>query len=122
MRVIEFVPPITGIGGDFNTFRLGTFYFKRLIVGDRVALVDSKERLIVGFAVVTYLEMGKLADMLQLYAYMNHTQIANVGEVSRERALMAVMQRLYGPHVATPTKNTTVIGLRRVNDPSAAGT
>lgn len=113
MRYIEFLPPIVGIDGEFNTFRMGLFYVKRLVVGEVVALVNNKERVLLGTATVTQLHFGPLERMLREHAYMNHTQLSNVGDVSPREALGEVIKRFYGPQVALPNKAASVIYLRR---------
>ena len=116
MRVIEFAPPLCGFEGFFNTFRLGAFYLDRLKIGETVALYDNKAKLIFGHAVVESVYAGKLSEMLVAHAALNHTQLSNLGLVEPPEALKTVIKKLYGPHIATDSKRTTVIYLRRLND------
>jgi hypothetical protein len=112
-RVIGFVPPVVGISDRFNTFRLGLFYHKRLIVGETVYLLDEKEKQIIGSATVERIELGKLSEMCQLHASTNHSEIENNPEAAPDN-LMKTLCKLYGPQIATPDKKTTVIFLKRV--------
>jgi hypothetical protein len=114
MHYIDFRPPVFGIGGDFNTLRLGLFYQKRLFVNDTVLLVDSKEKLVIGTAMVTAVHNGRLSAMIREHATLNHTQINNLSGQSPQDALEEVIRKFYGPHIAVPNKATTVIYLRRI--------
>ena len=101
---IGFVPPVLGIDGEFNTFRLGSFYAKRLNVGDRVVLLDLKVKQVIGIACVTGIELGQLHEMCVLHGAENHV---NVGVGDAENAperLFKILQKLNGPHIATPSK------------------
>lgn len=118
MTVIDFVPPINGVEGEFNTFRLGLFYSKRLKPGDKVYLMNVKDKFIFGRAVVTDIQVGPLADMAKLHAQHNHAMLSNPGD--REQDLLALLTKFYGPHIATPKKKTTVVYLRRMLDDGEA--
>ena len=119
MRTVDFIPPLQGLEGYFNTFRLGGFYFKHLSAGETVALCDSKAKLIFGRAIVEAVVQGPLSQMLTEHAHMNHTQLANDEAVNASESLMLVIRRLYGPHIATESKKTTVIYLRRIDEQKA---
>ncbi|MFT4064373.1 hypothetical protein [Paraburkholderia sp.] len=112
-RVIDFIPPIVGTEGQFNTFRIGGFYAKHLTQGEEVFLMDSKAREVFGKAVVEKVEVGRLAEMCAQHAASNHTELDMPDGKNAER-LMVLLQRINGPHIATPTKKTTVIYLRRL--------
>lgn len=105
MYVIGFVPPLVGLEGDFNTFRIGGKWYKTLEVGDKVALMDEKNKKIVSFAKVTKLDKGKLNEMLEKHAYLNHT---GLGAIDLGKFIL----KIYGPHIVNDTKLTTVIYLR----------
>lgn len=111
---IDFIPPIIGIKGEFNTFRLGLFFAKRLKVDDIVYLMNVKEKLVFGRAVVTGIVVGPLEDMVRKHAKQNHAMLSNPGD--REVDLLALLTKFYGPHIATPNKKTTVVYLRRIDD------
>jgi hypothetical protein len=112
-RVIDFIPPVVGTEGQFNTFRIGGFYAKHLIQGEEVFLMDSKAREVFGKAVVEKVEVGRLAEMCAQHAASNHTELDTPDGQNAER-LYALLQKINGPHIATPTKKTTVIYLRRL--------
>lgn len=113
MRLIDFIPPIIGIEGKFNTFRLGLFYSKCLKPGEVVGLVDSKARLLIGTANVIEVHLGTVQNMTRAWAHENHTQLKNVSDVPVHERLYEVMLRIYGPHILTPTKKVTVVRLER---------
>lgn len=115
MRVIDFVPPVIGIEGEFNTLRLGLFYMKRLKIGDRIALLDSKDKMIIGFADVTKLYNGPLGELCMEHAPQNHTQKSEP-ETQAPANLLRIIQKFYGPHIATYDKKGVVIYLRRVDE------
>jgi hypothetical protein len=112
-RVIDFIPPIVGTEGQFNTFRIGGFYAKHLQQGEEVFLMDSKAREVFGKAVVERVEVGRLAELCAEHAAMNHTEIDAPDGKHAER-LMALLQKINGPHIATATKKATVVYLRRL--------
>lgn len=112
-RVIGFIPPIVGIDGEFNTFRLGQKLFKNLTVGERVFLLDEKNRTVVGEAGVIKTDFGTLADMCLIHGHRNHTEVSN-DEMGAPERLFKTICEIYGPHIATPQKKTTVIYLRRL--------
>lgn len=112
-RIIGFRPPHIGLEGSFNTFRLGGFYAKNLTVGEKVLLIDEKDRITIGVCVVESVEMGPLADMLERHAHENHTQKGRLDGKHVEE-LGKVMRKIYGPQCATDNRLTSVIGLRRL--------
>lgn len=112
-RVIGFVPPIVGIDGEFNTFRLGQKLFTDIVIGERVFLMDEKNRKVVGEAEVIKTDIGTLADMCLIHGHRNHTEIGK-DEMGAPERLFKTVQKIYGPHIATLHKKTTVIYLRRL--------
>jgi hypothetical protein len=113
MRIISFIPPIIGTEGEFNTFRLGSFYFKNLKIGEEVFLLNEKEKLVIGRARVMAIEQGTLDDMCQIHGHKNHTELKNEREGAGDR-LLVTMKKIYGPHIAVPTKKVTVLYLQRL--------
>lgn len=113
-RVVGFIPPVVGTEGEFNTFRLGGFYAKSLSVGEEVFLLNEKERLVFGKAVVTGVETGKLGEMCAIHGDKNHTELEVSGDGRSAERLFHLLQKIHGPHIATPTKKTTVIYMRRL--------
>lgn len=114
MHVVEFVAPVVGVDGDFNTFRLGLRYGKILKPGDKVALVDTKGKLLIGFAEVFQINSGKLGELLLEFAATNHAMKGSDPMTAPER-LRAVLQKFYGPHIATVTRSAVVLHLRRID-------
>lgn len=106
MYVIGFMPPLVGLEGDFNTIRIGGKWSKTLHVGDEVALMDEKSKFIVGNAVVTDIDSGKLIEVLDKHWMNNHTGL-NRAELEQH------IKKIYGPHIAGDTKLTSVVYLRR---------
>lgn len=113
IHVIGFVAPIIGVENSFNTFRMGTFYLKRIFPGDDVLLLNEKEKMVFGRARVEKIVAGPLEEMCEKYAETNHTEVNNTLEGASER-LYLVLKRLYGPHIAAPSKKATVIFLKRI--------
>ena len=113
VRVVGFVPPILGTEGEFNTFRLGGFYTKHLSPGDRVYLLNEKEKLVFGLAEVLKLESGQLWELCQAHAHTNHTELGRACADSPQR-LFALLQKFYGPHIALPAKKAVVLFMRRL--------
>ena len=111
--VIGFVPPIEGIEREFNTFRLGGTWAKKLAVGDNVLIMDEKGKFVFGAATVTRIETGKLAEMCVEHAHWNHRELANPVTGAGER-LLAYLRKLFGPVICTDNKLTTVIYLKRI--------
>ena len=111
--VIGFVSPVFGVEGEFNTFRIGSFYAKRLSPGDVVYLLNEKEKIIFGKAEVLRVEAGPVGEMCVLYAHQNHTELSNNPVTAPER-LYATPRKIYGPHVLTVNKKATVVFLKRL--------
>jgi len=109
---IDFEPPLVGMDGSFNTFRLGGTWAAKVRPGNHVLLFDTKNKVIFGRARVTHVYMGKLVDMAYENATLNHNQLGK-GEVEAAEDLMARMRKRYGPKIAHDDKRTTVIYLER---------
>ena len=60
LHVVGFIPPVIGVEDEFNTFRLGGFYQKRLSIGSQVYLLNEKEKMIFGRAQVENIDVGDL--------------------------------------------------------------
>ena len=112
--VIGFIPPIVGVNGDFNTFRMGRRYAS-LSEGDEVFLMDEKRKVIFGRATVLDVSVGPLSALCAVFASENHTELDKNDGLSSER-LYRTLSRIYGPHIVTPNKTATVVKLRRVKD------
>lgn len=114
-RVICFIPPVLGVDGEFNTFRIGSFYAKNLVPGEEVLLMNEKEKLVFGTAVVEWIDEGSLGEMCLIHGHKNHSQSVDpLGPNSAPERLFKKLQRIYGPHIATVNKKATVVYLRRI--------
>jgi hypothetical protein len=109
---IDFEPPLVGLEGYFNTFRIGGTWAARVKRGSTVLLYDTKEKRIFGRARVTDVELGKLLDMAGVHAHMNHNQLGKAPS-DATADLMRRVQKRYGPRIAHDDKRTTVIYLQR---------
>lgn len=112
-RVIGFIPPVIGVEEGFNTFRLGGFYSKHLSPGEEVFLLNEKEKIVFGRARVESVETGKLGELCLIHGHKNHTELANDQDSAPAR-LFATLQKIYGPHIATPQKKACVIYLTMI--------
>lgn len=110
--VIGFIPPINGIDGDFNTFRMGRRLGK-LPEGIEVFLMDEKRKVVIGKAKVLSVAVGSLDELCVLYGAHNHTEIGR-GSENPAQSLYRTIVRIYGPHLVNPKKIFTVISLRRI--------
>jgi hypothetical protein len=112
-QVLDFIPPVAGLDTEFNTFRLGGALVKRLKEGDEVFLMDGKNKVVFGRAQVLRIEAGRLGELCLMHAAKNHRELANDPNDAPER-LFKYLQKLYGPHIATATKKSCVIYMRRL--------
>ena len=113
-QVIGFIPPMVGLDGEFNTFRLGQTLAKRLAEGDEVFLMNEKTRTIFGKAVVTGIETGKLGELCLTQAHKNHTEVGSDDPERAPERLFKYIQKLFGPHIATADKKSVVLSMRRL--------
>lgn len=114
MQVIGFVPPVEGVEGNFNTFRLGGTLAKALVEGQEVLLMDMKRHVVFGRAKVTEVYVGPLREMCAKHAFMNHRELARADDADAADRLFAYLQKLFGPHIATDNKRTSVVYLKRI--------
>jgi len=113
-QVIGFIPPITGVDGEFNTFRLGQALAKRLSAGDTVFLMNEKTKTVFGKAEVTKVETGLLGELCQTHAATNHREVGCEDPTQAPARLFKYIQKIYGPHIAVATKKSVVISMRRL--------
>lgn len=113
VNVVGFIPPVEGIDNEFNTFRLGGAYAKRLTVGDTIFLMDEKNKVVFGSAQVTRVEVGKLAELCRQHASTNHRELSNDAAGAPER-LLTYIRKIYGPHIAKDEKKACVIFMKRL--------
>ena len=111
--VIGFVPPVVGVDGVFNTFRMGRRY-STLQEGQIVLLMDEKRKVVFGEAQVLDVSVGPLGALCAVFAHENHTEIGKDDGQSAER-LYRLLSKLYGPHIVHPDKTATVIKLSRTD-------
>lgn len=116
--VVGFIPPIVGCDGEFNTFRLGQAFAKRLQPGGMVYLMDEKIKVVFGRAIVVDCHMGQLKQMCLLHGAKNHTEVGKPDAEASPDRLFAYIQKIYGPHIATEAKKCAVIYMRRIADES----
>lgn len=109
MHIIEFSPPMYGIEGKFNTFRLGLRYSKLLKKDDKVILINKSKLEVIGYALVCDVLVGKLGDMANQHAHKNHNQFDK--ELACELLIAAMIKR-YGPQMVSTDKKVTVIYLQ----------
>jgi len=74
----EFVPTIKftslkGIEGEFNTFRIGDAWSRRVSEGMTVALMNSKKNVIMCFAEVTSVFVGDKFALADMFSQDNHS-------------------------------------------------
>lgn len=112
--VIGFVPPIVGVDGVFNTFRMGR-KFAVLKEGEEVFLMDSKRQVVFGRAVVLDVSVGPVSALCACFAFENHTELDKQDGEHAER-LFRTLQKIYGPHIVQPNRTATCIKLRRLDD------
>lgn len=111
---VGFIPPVVGVDGVFNTFRLGSFYSKNLKIGEHVFLLDEKTKRVFGKAEVTEIITGKLKEMCELHGQNNHTELVKEDRSNSAESLMLLLRKIYGPHIATDNKGSTVIYMKRI--------
>lgn len=107
--VLQFLDP-RGLDGEFNTFRLGGAWARRVQPGDRVALVGKAA--FIAYAKVINTHAGKFTDMDKHYGIDNHLMI-DAALSGVDLVLESVMSSIYGKHRFTPASTVSVIELRR---------
>lgn len=115
LHVIDFSPPMLNLDGEFNTFRLGGAWAKRVQPGDKVGLLDKKQMRLVGFATVTGVHRGKLNELSPLHGCRNHNQKHLPSDGAGERVIAAMVKR-YGPHKCRDNSLVTVIELKEIKN------
>lgn len=74
---LKFKPPLRGFDNEnFNSFRIGTAWAKRLAPGSLVAIVNSKTNETFGHAEVIEVHTGEKSEMAKLHGEFNHTMLA----------------------------------------------
>ena len=110
---IGFIPPVVGVEGEFNTFRLGKRYAKELSPGQTVYLLDEKKKIVFGSAEVISVDSGALMEMCALHAHRNHSELGKDANYAAAN-LYETLTRIYGPQMVRPTRTASVVFLRRI--------
>lgn len=110
--IVEFAPPMSGLEGEFNTFRLGGAWAKRVQPGDRVMLMDKKASALLGYAEIVAVNVGKLSEMGAMHGFRNHNQKHLPAAGAGERVVAAMIKR-YGPNRCSETSTVTVLDMKR---------
>jgi len=112
--VLDFIPPLVGFEGVFNTFRVGTGMLKKAQVGNEVFLMDGNRKVVFGRARVTAMESGLLGELCCEHAGMNHTEVDKQDKTESPARLFAYIQKLCGPHIVHKDKRAVVVYLERI--------
>ncbi|MFM0095582.1 hypothetical protein PQQ87_08215 [Paraburkholderia nemoris] len=112
--VLDFISPLVGFEGAFNTLRVGTGMLKKTQVGAEVFLMDGNRKVVFGRARVTQMESGLLGELCCEHAGMNHTEVHSQDKTESAARLFAYIQKLYGPHIAHKDRRAVVIYLERI--------
>lgn len=110
---LDFLPPLNGFDGDFNTIRLGVKWSKQLSTGDMVYLQDSKSKMIFGKAEVTCIESDSFGQICLYHAKYNHSEVNRTDDNSAYR-IYQLMKKMLGPHIVSHKKKAVAIYLRRI--------
>jgi hypothetical protein len=100
----------TGLTGSFNTFRRGSGWANRVVLGGRVGLFDLTGKELLGTARVENVHTGPLGDLLEDHAAMNHLMKV-WPEHQAPELLHRVLRRLYGNSYAAASEPYSVISL-----------
>jgi hypothetical protein len=109
---MDFTPPMSGFEGYFNTFRLGGKWSRILVPGDTMFLVDKRDSRVFAIAEVIKTDKGRLRDMADTFAHLNHNQTHLSPSGAPDRLIANLIKR-YGPHKCSETSLVSVIHLRR---------
>ncbi|WP_151708871.1 hypothetical protein [Acinetobacter brisouii] len=110
---LDFMPPVLGIDDEFNTIRMGMKWTKLLKPSDIVYIQNSKDKMIIGKAVVTAIESDQLGQICLYHASKNHTELNQDDGHSTSR-VYHLMKKMLGPHIVNYAKKATVIYLKRI--------
>lgn len=110
--IISFYPPLLGFEGDFNTFRPGGAWAKRLQEGQVIGLLDAKKESLFGKAEVISVESGNTLIMLNKHAKANHLMLDCKSDYSDK--LFKVLHQIYGPRIIYAKSEVSVISLSRI--------
>ncbi|MCG5512785.1 hypothetical protein [Ectothiorhodospira shaposhnikovii] len=111
--IFAFRPPLVGFEDEFNTFRMGTAWARRIFPGSVVTLLDTKSESLFAAASVTRVYSGSIDDMATLYAAQNH--LAKAGLIEKDNAaqsMKATLRKMYGNLIYSQNKNATVVFMK----------
>lgn len=111
--VLDFVPPLEGFEGEFNTIRMGVKWTKLLQRGDHVYLQNSKDKMIFAKAEVISVEQDTFGQICLYHAANNHSEIGRADGNSASR-IYKLMTKFLGPHIVNHSKKACVVYLRRI--------
>jgi hypothetical protein len=116
-KTIAFNPKLlVGLGGIFNTFRLGAAGLKQYIVGDRVSLLNSKTHECLGRAVVVDVIYGDKFVMAEHHAHQNHVILGRGIESEASAYLLKALKNAYGGMIYNRCHDCTVIYLKVIDE------
>lgn len=115
MHNIKFKPPIRGLTEQkTNTFRVGLGWFKRLKVGDKVNLLNTKTLEVFAIAIVAEIDSGEKQMMAEMHGEFNHSiQSLQI----KDNIAAVILRRLKsssGTRAFDGTKYITVIYLEQI--------
>lgn len=110
---LDFVPPLMGFDGEFNTIRLGVKWTKLLNSGDVVYLQNSKDKMIFGKAEVIRVEQDTFGQVCLYHAKHNHSEL-DKDDGHHAARIYQLMVKLLGPHIVNYQKKACVIYLKRI--------
>jgi hypothetical protein len=113
-KVIGFIPPIIGVDGEFNTFRLSLALSKSLSTGEQVFLMNTKTQTIFGRAEVTRIDTGALSELCERCAGDNHSEVDSDDKAGAPERMLKLVTKIYGPHIAQPHKKATAVYMKRI--------
>lgn len=114
--VLGFRPPIVGLEKSFNTMRLGKAWTERVAPGTVVALLNTVDSKLLGFARVTHIEVGAFDTMVWAHGADNHLVVNSPkGRNECIEEVRYVLQKSYGKFL-TPESKLTVVYCTRIPD------
>lgn len=124
IRCEAFIPSLdfrdtAGMGSEFNTFRLGAAWAKRVQPGDLVNLRDTSGN-VVGVAEVTAVDYGAFPEMDKLHSVDNHLAI-DAELQGKDFCMEKTMTEVYGGHRFNAQSTVSVISLRRIDGTGEEG-
>jgi len=100
---------LNGLKGDFNTFRPGVAWERRLKEKQVIGLLNSSTGKLICKVSVIAIECGDLDDMIEKHAKTNHLILDDPSKDLRK-----LMTRMYGPQIINNDAKITVISMRRM--------